>query len=203
MVELQNFGWNLHTFSFLGTTLFALLGAWGLKDQIKGIWGKQSAEAVSAMWFIIFAGMFSSFLVYGVEEDRLALILQGITRVPLIAIVLIGVGKFQGFTRKERLALLAMLVAVGYQTVSEHKEIVFLGLSYLGIASSTLQPWKIWKAKTVGVVSIRLLVVYNFSVVFWTIYGVVFKDTPIILMAVPYVIVYSTTIALWLRFRKH
>lgn len=73
MMELQNFGWNALTASFIGTLFFSFWTAWGLYDQNKKIWNNDSGEAVSKIWFICAAGFFCSAVVYGISIKSLAL----------------------------------------------------------------------------------------------------------------------------------
>lgn len=202
MAELRDFGWNLSTYSFFGISFFALLGAWGLKQQINEIRHGRTGKAVSVIWFAVSAGMFSMFFVYGIEEYRFAPVAQGLLRVPFIVVILSDLKKFKGFSKRDRFVTASVAGLVLCGLFPQNTMYVLVLLSYTSIVSSLFQPWEIWKAKTSGEVSIRLLVIYQASVLFWTAYGYAARDSLIIAVSAPYAIIYLVTIGLWIRYRK-
>lgn len=202
MVELQCLGWNVPTFTFLATLFFAVLGAWGLAQQAREIWRQRSGASVSVVWMSVFFFMFVSFFIYGLERRSLALIIQGCCRVPLYVPLLLGLWRFKGFTRRECAVFLCLLVVLVFLVCVPPVSLKYFFFSYLGLAVTVLQPWEIWRAKKAGVVSLKLLTVYVGSTVFWTLYGLAFRDSTIFITALSYVVVYLVTIWLWLRYRE-
>lgn len=202
MVEFENFGWAV-AISFCGTTFFALYGAWGLIDQIKKLWAPpQSGEAVSVKWFSVYLFVFLSNLVYGTSQHSLALIIHSFCRVPFYPIILFGLWKFKGFTRTEWTILAALSPVLLSMVFLPYKAAFFVGFSCLGVAAALYQPWEIWREKSSGVVSLKLLAAYTTTTIFWFIYGLATHDRPLWTMARPFFAVYSLTIVLWVIYRK-
>lgn len=202
MVELQNFGWNPPTFVFLTIIFFALYGAWGLKNQAKEIWDHTSGKSVSVAWHASFMFMFASFLVYGVEQDKLGLIFTGFIRTVFYIPILAGLWKFKEFRRAEKFFMVSLVVLLTYMILSDHRATMFLVFSYLGVAATAFQPLEIWQEKNSGVVSIKLLFIYEVSGFFWIAYGFVFYDLPVLIMSISLVAIYTITILLWLKYRQ-
>ena len=180
MAEIKGFGWNALTFSFFATVVFAILGAWGQKDQMKCIWSEKS----------------------GIQKSSLALIIGGALRVPFLFGILLGLWRFKGFTLRERGVVVALALGLLYMPFSSYRGVIFLIFTYLGVAATLLQAWEIWEKKSRGVVSIKMLVVYNTSVMFWVIYGLALDDKKVFVMGLSYVIAYTLTIILWLVYRN-
>ncbi len=204
MIELQNFGRNVETLSFLLTMAIMCIITWGLIHQTQKIWRNRSGESISTTWIIVFQFMFASFVVYGVEKNSLALIIQGCVRVPLVSIILLGLWKFKGFTNRQMAIFIILFGGIIYMPFSNHKAFIFLLYSYLGVASAMLQTWELWKTKHTGVVSIKFLMLNFIGVFLWVIYGSIVLDDPAVqIMGLSYCANYSVTIALWFKYRKN
>ena len=202
MAEIKGFGWNALTFSFFATVVFAILGAWGQKDQMKCIWSEKSGKSVAVNSFSVIFALFVSFVIYGIQKSSLALIIGGALRVPFLFGILLGLWRFKGFTLRERGVVVALALGLLYMPFSSYRGVIFLIFTYLGVAATLLQAWEIWEKKSRGVVSIKMLVVYNTSVMFWVIYGLALDDKKVFVMGLSYVIAYTLTIILWLVYRN-
>lgn len=199
-IEIQNFGWNISTFIFLVIIFFALFGVWGLINQTKKIWNNKSGKATSVTWYAVFMFMFASFLVYGIEQNKLGLIFMGVVRVLFYIPVLVGLWKFKKFKHIETFVIICLFAMLSYMIFSDNKAIMFLVFSYLGVGATALQPLEIWQERSAGVVSIKLLLIYSVSGLFWIAYGFILFDLPVLLMSVSLVIIYIITIALYFKF---
>ncbi len=178
--------------SFIGTVVFALLGAQALYKQIKRI-DTEGANSVSVEWNLVFFAMFVSLMPYGFERDSLALVIQCLLRAPFYVVIMWQLYKFHStFTRFQwGLASLMMLATAA----SLFKPtLVATGLLWVSVFTAAHQPWKIWRTKSTEGVELRVLVVYLLSAVFWTSYGFALKDYYVVSWAIGYAVVYMSGI---------
>ncbi|MFC1632726.1 SemiSWEET family transporter [Patescibacteria group bacterium] len=203
--EFQNFGWNTLTFSFLATILFGVLGALGLVDQIKKIWRNRSGESASVTFAIIFVAFFIASFIYGIDKHSLALILQGsIFRTVFFPPILYGLWRFKGYTLFEKIVAFLCSSAIVYMLTLDDLKIkgyIFLGLGLLGVLATLKQAWEIWKTKSSGVVSIKLMLIIHASSDFWLIYGIALRDHMIKYMSLGYFIANTLVIVFWFKYR--
>jgi len=191
-VELDQFGLNGITVTFVFTTIFGLLGSWGLYKQIQMV-KKRGGQSVSVIWSISFMFMFASYYPYGLSAGKLAILMQSFLRVPFYLILLPLLYRANvGFSKKEWTLVIALTTSliVSYWDIGK----VFLGLSWLGAIIAADQPYKIWKNRTRGSVSIELMASFEASIIFWLAYAFVTHDGYIKAWAVVYFTVYTTTI---------
>lgn len=206
--EFRGWGWDEKhlpiTISFLGTSFFAVLGAWGLVKQNRKIWRDCSGDSVSVAWNSVFAFMFTAFFIYGIEINSLACIIQGVFRTLFYIPILVGLYRYKGFTQKESWLSILMFVAIVVMLIAPAKvvPVIFMSFSFAGVIAAGFQPWEIYKWKSRGNVSLELLVVYAMSIVFWAGYGYFIKDTLLAIMMSLYLVVYFTGVYLWLYYWK-
>jgi len=79
--------------SFVGTVVFAVLGAHALHKQIKRI-DTEGAKSVSVEWNLVFLAMFTSLMPYGFERESLALVMQCLLRAPFYVVIMRQLYKF-------------------------------------------------------------------------------------------------------------
>ncbi len=202
-LELQNIGWNLLSLSLVATISFSMTGAWGIAKQAKNILATRSGASVNTKWNIVFAIMYATWFVYGAETHSMAIMVQSIMRVPFIAIVLVRLWQFKGYTRSEISMVVLFTSAFLVVSTTVYIDTAFTIVSYLGAAAASLQPLEIWKKRSVGVVSIEMMWIYLASVMFWLFYGLVAHDMRVFGMSIPYITIYSTTIGLYYHFRNN
>lgn len=201
MLEIENFGLNAITVS-AGINVFAmLLGAWGLWDQIGIIWRKRSAESVSVILNIAYLAMFTAFVIYGVWLDSGALMIQ-VVRAVLLGVVVLSLLKFRGLTSYQWLGLGILALGLGLMIALPYKEWFFLGFSIIGGVAAADQPYQIWKNKSSGRVSARLLSVYALGGAAWLVYGLALSEFFIAGMGLLYVVLNGTSLVLFRIYRK-
>jgi len=201
VIELQNFGWNILTVSFIATLCFSFWAAWGLYDQVTKIWKNRSGKPASNVWFIYMSGLFAVGAVYGVSIGSIAVTFSCIARGPLHIPILIGLHRFKGFTRLEWVLLFSLMCVVLVMIFLPMKGWFFLAISIIGLIPTLKLPWEIWREKTSGVVSIKLISVYNASTTFWIIYASVIKDYFLLASTSASFLLFAATTVLWIKFR--
>lgn len=202
MIEIQNFGFNAITTSAAINVVTMLLGSWGLWDQIRIIWLKRSAESVSVVLNIAYLAMFSAFVIYGAWLDSGALMIQ-IVRAILLAVIVISLIKFQGFTVWQWIGLLAIALGLGFMIVLPYKEWFFLGFSIIGGIAAADQPYQIWKNRNPGKVSFNLLVVYALGGAAWLVYGLALSKPFIAGMGLLYVVLNGISLFLFRFYQRY
>lgn len=201
-MELTQFGWNAVTISFLGTALFTLVESWGLWHQNKAIWKQKSGQSVSITWFSFFTATVVVVFVYGITINSIALIFNGLLLTLFHLPVLVGLWKFKGFNKAEKLLGVGLLVALAVMLATPIKDWFFLIFSFGLIASSVMQPIEIWRNKDAGVLEIKLLVSYLVSMSFWLVYSYAIRDWVLQIVAPLYLAVIVLTVAFWFRYRQ-
>ena len=201
-MEFANFGWNALTISFVGIIFFSLLGTWGLYHQNKKIWNNRSGESVSVKWFIMYVFLYIAFLIYGMGQNSAALMFHGIVRIIFNVPILIGLYCFKGFTKTEWSIFFFLAVCTFVMAIFPRSGLLFLLFAYGGATAAATQPWEIWRTKSSGKVSIKLVIIYMVSSLFWGIYSFAFDDLVMKIVFISYFTVYAITARLWFKYRK-
>ena len=150
----------------------------------------------------MFCTMFTSFLIYGTQQGSVPMQIQGWLRVIFSFVLMISFFVHGSWSNKHLKLVglsIAILVIMSWKKASP---LVFLGLSYAGIASSFIQAWTITKNKSRGDVAVELQIVYLLSIVFWFVYAIIRKDVPFIIVSVGFIFSYSSTIIAWSKYPK-
>ncbi len=201
MVELNNFGWNVLTFSFLMTALFSLLGTWGLIRQLRAIRRFESAGSVSVIWMAVFTGAIAANLPYGLEQGSLTMLLHFACRMPFLALVLCPIYKYRGFTRHETVLFIAVGIGLVWMAIIPARASFFAFFSGAGAVGLAAQPWEIWQCKSAGVVAVELLLIGFCSSLFWALYAWAIADQTLLFLSFAYTVVFTVTLSLWAYYR--
>lgn len=201
-MELQTLGWNVLTFGFIGTLVFALVEAWGLWKQNKEIWRQKSGQSLSVTWVMYGAFLLMAGALYGTSIGSIALMAAG-TLIGLMHLpVLVGLYKFKGYTRWNHALLISLFVALWFMRESPHQDWFFLAFSFGSIASSVMQPYEIWRNKDAGVVAIQFVLAFLASTVFWVIYAFAIGDWVLMIISPAYLVILTATLCLWAKYRN-
>ncbi len=195
-------GLNALTISFFGTILFTLIEAWGAWDQKKEIWRKKSGVSVPVSLFIFNLFIFAVIFTYGISINSLALMFSGAVMAPIHIPILIGLYRFKGFSSQEKIFFWAMLLIFLVDVLLPYKAFFFFSLSLIYIGVAILQPYEIWKEKSSGAVSVKMLWSYWVGTTFWIIYGFSFNNLPLKITSSLYLLVTTVTIILWYKYRS-
>ncbi len=201
-MELSQFGWNALTIGFLGAVFFTLVEAWGVWQQNRAIWKNQSGESVSVIWFSYFAALLAVVFIYGIAIKSILLILNGLLISILHIPILVGLWRFKGFTKTEKVMCACFLAAVVAMVIAPFKDWFFLLFTAGNILFSLNQPYEIWKNKNSGVVEIKLLAVYLASTLFWLIYGFAIGDWVLQIVNPAYMVTLTITVLVWFKYRR-
>lgn len=202
MSELQYFGWNLATLGFLGTVIFSLVRAWTFEEQRKLVWKHQSGESISILWLLYFIVLHGIVFVYGLDTQRLALMINGLLTVCALPL-LVGLWKFQGLTFFEKMIGVASCPIFVFVCVTSLKEQFFFYFSLGGIVFSFLQPLEIWKNKSSGVVDVRFHAMSLLNAFFWFLYAHTMDIWVLQVTSYLYGAIAILTILLWHIYRSN
>ena len=202
MVEFQDFGWNVTTVSFLATLFFTILSVWGLKDQSKKICETRSGESVSNLWYIGLAGLFTASLIYGWSIQSLAVMCSGGFRLPHIIVILLALIQFKGFSYFDWTLFYCLFIGIIIMAITPYKEIMFSVISIGVVLPTAHQAWEIWRNRTSGSVSIKIIMIMILSSMFWVLYGWAINDMPVFIVSLLGMIIFIATAVLWFHFRK-
>lgn len=201
-MELAQFGWNAVTIGLLGTILFGFVEAWGLWEQKREIWLQKSGQSLSVTWIVYGACLMTAGVLYGLSKSSIALIvgsgLPGLMHIP----ILIGLGKFKGFTKRERVLFGSLIAALVLMAIVPRKDWFFLLFAFGSIASSAMQPIEMWKNKNAGVVAVKLIGAYLLGTVFWVLYAFAIGDWVLMIICPAYLVILTATLCLWATYRR-
>ncbi len=203
-IEFQSWGYNAATIGFIGTAMFTILEIWGLWQQNKTIWKnpEKRGASVSIPWFSCFATGMTVSAIYGVSINSVALIFTGVSLGLMHIPILIGLWKFKGYSRFEKILCLLFLGVITAMAYTSAKNWFMLIVSFGGAVFSLAQPYEIWKKKDAGVVEIKLLIVYLLGTFFWIIYSFAVGDWVLEILNPSYFAILALTTILWFKYRQ-
>jgi len=180
-VEVQKFGINFLTLSFLGTIVFTLFQMISIFRQGRVVWGKKNGESVSVLQFGYFAGYLFALFPYGIMQGSLALIFNSLLGIFCFYVTL-GLWNYKKCVPKYEWALVflfLMLTAFMFALSAAGKEILFSGLLFGILLFSAHQLFEITKKKDAGNVSIGVQKAFMASNVFWFFYSLLIGNVPL------------------------
>lgn len=171
--ELQNFGLLVLNMSSTATIILSFIKGYGVTKQGIDIWKKKSGEKVSPIFFFYNFFYFLLFLTYGIEERRLAIIVNGSLCLLYIPILL-GIRKYRGFSEKEIyfIGLMSLIIPISF--FFDREQIIFI-FSITAIIAVFSQVKEIWKEKKFGALSVHYLRTFFVATIFWGFYFLVTK----------------------------
>ncbi|MBU0625000.1 hypothetical protein KKF05_01515 [Patescibacteria group bacterium] len=189
MIELEQFGWNMITFGFLGAMVTGALGFWGVIQQAQSIWSQRSGRSVSVFLFTHGSLFFAAGCIYGISIGSLALIIMGgrlLVHIP----ILIGLWKFKGFKWWETASGLLFLAVFVAMVTSSHQDWFYFVISLGAAISIVPQLVELLIKPCRGAVDVRFLWIMLIGATFWTFYALAIGDwvlsiaNPLFLMGV-------------------
>ncbi len=176
MKEIEGFGLNPLTISFVGVMFFGTVGALSLLHQSRLIKKSQSGQSVSTPWYMMVFSTSAILLIYGWHRDNLALILLFFLRAPFTFLILKGLLKVKGFSWGEWAMALVLGAAVVWMPFSNEKELIYLVFTATGVVMAIFPPHKIWSEQSRGMVSKWPALTSFGSAIFWTFYGLMVEN---------------------------
>ena len=174
MAENKEFIDFLINISTLSTVVFSFIKGFGITKQGIDIWKKKSGENVSPTFFFYNFFYFLIFLMYGVEENDVAIIVNG-SLVFLYLPILLGLKKYRGFSKKEigLIAIMGLIVPTSLVIDKDQAIIIFSLAAVIAIFS---QAKEVWNTKSFGTFSVRYLQTFLVATIFWGIYYALTKN---------------------------
>lgn len=188
--EIQNFGWNLITASFLATLVFTTAQGYALYRQNRKILQHRSGKSTSFVFFSYYTFSALAVSIYGWYKHSLALSINGLLGFIALAII-INLLRFKNISGFERLLGLGAAIVIPLIIVVPQKDALFLIFGIIVILTISAQILEIWKNKSSGSVHPGQAVVSIFSSLFWLSYALIVNIWPL-------KIINSIGLALWL-----
>ncbi|XOU94173.1 MAG: SemiSWEET family transporter [Candidatus Kerfeldbacteria bacterium] len=201
-IEINNFGWNAQTIGAVGILVFVGWNVWAMLKQNKLIWSKQKGTSVSIVWFAYFAGYQLIGVVYGFEIKSLTMVINGLSRGFFLIPILIGLWKFKGYNKIEKISTVLIFVAVCTSLIIPWIEWYFFIFSWGVLGTMALQPIEIWRNRDSGVVDIRMIIVYILAGIFWLSYVFTINDLVLMIFNSVSISIMMITLVIWLKFKK-
>lgn len=189
-VELENFGVNLLTVTFVVTLFFTALQSFALFKQNQKIVKNSSGKSVSFIFFSYYGFAAMAVIIYGLFERSLALFINGFMGFIALAIV-INILRFEKISKRKKIFGLGSVVVIPLIIILPQKDSLFLIVGMIINLTLFLQILEIWKNKSSGSVHPGPALVSTFSNFFWLSYSVVADIWPM-------QIINSFGLALWI-----
>lgn len=168
-VEYKEFGFNTLTVAAIMTILFSFLQAYGIYKQGKEIWQKKSGEAIASVFFFYNFFYFFIFLIFGLMENKLAVIINGSLCFFYIP-VLLGLKKYKKFSSLDRLMIILMLIASSSIFFYPRKDQLLFAFSLISLIVIIKQFREFIKERQLGAFSKKYLQMFFVTGIFWCIY---------------------------------
>lgn len=199
-VEIQNWGLNALTISFLMTIFFTFFQAYGFIKQGQKIWKKRSAKSLSPPFFFLLFFWFIAFIIYGFNKNSLAMIINGLLFIPCISVVA-GIINFKRLTIFEFLSFIMAASVIPIMIVVKNKEIFVFVVMMISLAVLLGQLVVMVRAKSRGSVEIKFAIVFLTTAVFWFIYSYSIGDWALEVFNSVSIIIYSLIIYFYYRYK--
>lgn len=122
--EIQNFGWNLITASFLATLAFTTAQGYALYQQNRKILQHRSGKSTSFVFFSYYTFSALAVSIYGWYKHSLALSINGLLGFIALAII-INLLRFKNISGPERLLGLGAAIVIPLIIVVPQKDALF------------------------------------------------------------------------------
>ncbi len=197
--EYQEWGLNAATVGAIGATIFIFIEMWGLHKQGRAIQEnpEKKGESVSVIWFSYCFFTLVTGIFYGVHIKSALVLFNSIPCGILHIPVLIGLWKYKGFTRQEKILFVLFAGMVPAIAFLPWKNDIFMAISVGVIYAMATQPWELWKTKKRGVVEIRLLAAYTISTAFWVVYAFAIDEWVLEVLTTANLLTLCVSTALW------
>ena len=200
---------NVGAVSGWGVIFFGVLGAIGQWHQWKMIRSSKSIQSVSVLWSATFIVMFAAYVVEGMAIQSFVMQIQGGIRVIMYLLIFTGIIQYNNNTCAYRdavimniLVCLIMIMSLqqAFGLSDQVRDGIFQLLGLCGVVTTCHQPYMIWSNKSRGSVSLKMIVIYLASTIFWIVYALAIHNNPLFLISIAFCVIYSVTIALWFKY---
>ncbi|RJQ28736.1 hypothetical protein C4565_03185 [Candidatus Parcubacteria bacterium] len=182
-VEIQSFGLNLLTISFLGTVLLTLLQMKSMYEQGKTIWDKRNGESVSVLQFSYFAAYLFAIFPYGIAQQSIALIFNALLGM-FCFYVMVGLWKYKhGVPWYEWTLSFSFFLMIPLMIFldSDGREFLFSALLFGILLFSACQLYELVREGKAGNIAINVQKMFMASNTFWFFYSLLIGNIPLMI----------------------
>lgn len=205
MIEIEQFGLNAITITFIISASVAFLEAWGLWQQNMTLWcyPEKKGQSLSVCWFCYIAAAFVISAFYGLSKKSLNLTFCGALLAILHIPILVGLWKIKGFKKAEKIFALFLFLLVLATAIPSTvlRSFMFLAFSIPTAIVLATQPYEIWKNKNSGVVEINLLRTYFLGGLTWVGYSLAVGDPILIIVNFLNMAVILVTVVFYYKYK--
>lgn len=180
-IEVQNFGFNLLTLSFLGTIVLTLLQMKSMFEQGRVVWDKENGESVSVLQFAYFAAYLFTILPYGIAQGSIALIFNSLLGIFCFYIT-VGLWRYKkGVPWYEWTIAILFFVMIPLMIFVDlaGKEFLFSALLFGILIFSGCQLYELIQTKKAGNIAISVQKMFMASNTFWFFYSLLIGNIPL------------------------
>ena len=176
-VELQNFGFNMLTLTFLATLIFTVSQGIALIRQNKTIVKNRSGHSVNFIFFSYYGFSAIAVIIYGLGKNSLALTINGFLGFIALAII-VNLLRFKPISLKEKIVGLGSAIVLPLIIFVPQRDLLFLIFGSIIGLTLLAQILEIWRNKSSGSVHPDQIIVSVISGVFWLIYAIILDIWP-------------------------
>jgi uncharacterized protein with PQ loop repeat len=200
-VEYKNWGLNALTISALGTLFFTFWQLYATIDQTKKIWSKKSGQSISLQFFTYNFFYFISFTIYGMYQNSVAMIINGLLFVAYIPLLIKAWGIEKKDWKEKIIALFGTLLIPAI-IIFPDKNLIF-DISLFGLACFLAEQIRIvMRKKDFGALSIKFMLVYLAVNIFWLAFDIAIKNLSLGVFNSIGIIMYIFSIILYFRYKN-
>lgn len=199
--EIEGFGINILTLSFMATMIFTILQAIAFWKQNRKIVKTKSGQSVSFTFYSFFGFSALSIVIYGLTNQSLALSINGLLGI-ISLVIAINLLRFKKITSKEKAIGFISMLAVPIMILSPNRDVVFLSLGLIIGLTLVTQIVEIWKNKSSGSYHPTQIFVSITSCSFWLIYSIIMKIWAMEITNSLFLFLWFILLFSYLKFRK-
>lgn len=200
-IEIQSWGFNAVIISSALTMIFTLVQGHGFIKQSQKIWQEKSVASISAPFFFLFFFFFAAFMYYGWHNRSMAMMFNGLLFLTCLPIV-IGIFKFGLLSSSDKVALILSAIIVPLMIVLENKDLLLAILLLISLWVLRSQVMAIYRAKSVGAVEPRMIIIFLFTSAFWLVYSSLIVNWPLLLFNFSAMMLYGLMMYYYMKYKK-
>lgn len=181
--------------------VFGILSTFALGKQTHTIYSKQSGSGVSVILYLYNLGFLTAAIIYGVRYQSFNLVLSCLVALALSSLIIVGLFQYKTWTRVECAAIPLAIFMPFAMLYGAKMDVLYAVFSIGSSAVLALQPWELWKQKTIGVLDIEPLVVFLASNAVWSTYALMIGALGLFVGSAVKVALLALTSILWFHYR--
>jgi uncharacterized protein with PQ loop repeat len=178
--EYRALGYNLATFTFVGTSILSVMQGWSIVRQNSQIWAERTAANVEPLMFTYLFFYCLSFGSYGLDKGSVVATFNGMSGI-LYVPVLLGIVRFRNDIRFWHIAtaLLFGSAMVANMVMAGDKDSTLMIYLFGILFFIGKQAWKVWQSDDMGELNVEYVVVFLATAAFWLLYAFVTDSWPL------------------------